>query len=345
MVDLIENVIEKRKLKPWWEESEKKVVGKYGKLFHPSNLKDLTREEFISFLLYKNNLHWEGIHRQSGLITKDMAKLKKALSILLDEKRKIKDRLDFLFPKKQQNYVVGLGKAVVTPILLVVYPEKYGVWNNRSEGALKKLNLFPSFSRGAGFADKYVKINTVLNELSQRFSISLWQLDGVLGEISGFGPFETMEPKEEIVQKEAEEHGIEDIYNFGMEKHLEDFLITNWKGTLFGKDYDLIYEEGDLKSQQYPTGVGPIDILAIHKRTGDYLVIELKKGQTTDSVIGQITRYVAWVRENLAKGKKVEGVIIVSETDEKIRYSLKSLFGIDLYVYKVKFKLEKEEIN
>lgn len=345
MVDLIKDNIENQKLKPWWEESEKKVIGKYGKLFHPSNLEDLTKEEFISFLLIKNNLHWEGIHRQSGLITKDMAQLKKALSILLDEKREIKDRLNFLFPKKQQNYIVGLGRAAVTPILLVVYPEKYGVWNSRSEDALKKLNLFPSFSRGASFADKYIKINKVINDLAQRYSISLWQLDGVFGEISGSAPFETMGLTEEVIQQEAEERGIEDIYNFGMEKHLEDFLIANWKWTSFGKNYDLIYEEGDLKSQQYSTDVGPIDILAVHKKTGDYLVIELKKGQSTDSVIGQITRYVAWVKENLAKGKKVKGIIIVSETDEKIRYSLKSLSGIDLYVYNVKFKLEKEKIN
>jgi len=51
------------------------------------------------------------------------------------------------------------------------------------------------------------------------------------------------------------------------------------------------------------------------------------------------------VKENLAKTKKVKGIIIVFETDEKIKYSLKSLPNIDLYVYKVKFKLEKEKIN
>jgi len=345
MTDLIKDIIKKHKTDTWWQESETIVVGKYGKLFHSSNLNKLTKEEFKSFLLIKNNLHWDGINRQSNLITEDMNKLKKALSILLDEDKDIKERLNFLFPKKQNNYIVGLGRAVVTPILLVVYPKKYGAWNIRTEDGLKKLNIFPSFPRGASFADKYIKINAILNDTAEKYSISLWQLDGIMGEITGYSPFEIKMPEEEIFQREAEEYGIENIYNFGMEKHLEDFLISNWQRTSFGKDYKLIYEEGDLVSQQYSTDIGYIDILTINKKTGDYLVIELKKGKSSDSVIGQITRYVAWVKENLAKTKKVKGIIIVFETDEKIKYSLKSLSDIDLYVYKVKFKLEKEKIN
>jgi len=228
MTDLIIDIIEKHKKNSWWLKSEEKVIGKYGKLFHPSNLNKLTKEEFKSFLLIKNNLHWDGIHRQGNLITEDMNKLKKALSVLLDENRDIKERLNFLFPMKEKNYIVGLGRAVVTPILLVVYPKKYGAWNSRTEEGLKKLNLFPSFPRGASFADKYIKINSVLNDIAEKYLISLWQVDGIMGEITGYSPFEIKMPEEEIFQKEAEEYGIENIYNFGMEKHLEDFLISNW---------------------------------------------------------------------------------------------------------------------
>jgi hypothetical protein len=341
MPDLLKAAIKREKNNPVWQESKNKVVGHYGRLFHPGNLKNLTREEFLSFLHFKNNLHWDGIHRQGGAITKDMRKLKKALAVLLDESKDIKTRLNFLFPKKEDNYIRGLGKAVVTPILLVVYPDKYAVWNSRSEGALKKLGLFPKFPRGASFADKYLKINRLINELALRYSIDLWQLDGVFGEIF---VDEVVETEEELVEKEAAEKGIDDIFSFGMEKHLEDFLIANWERTIFGRDYKLIFEEGDLKSQQYPTSVGPIDILAVHKKNNGYLVIELKKGRSTDSVIGQISRYIAWVEENLAKGKKVKGVIIVSEANEKIRYSLKKFPDADLYLYRVKFNLEREKI-
>ncbi len=172
--DPISQVIQTRKNDRWWIESERKVLDRYGALFHPNNLANLTREDFQSFLLIKNNYHWEGIHRQQGLITADLPKLKKALAILLDESKPIKSRLDSLFPKGGENFIKGLGKAVVTPILLVVYPDKYGVWNQKSEAALKKLGLFPEFDRGDAFSDRYVKVNQVLNDLKEKYGISLW---------------------------------------------------------------------------------------------------------------------------------------------------------------------------
>ena len=51
-----------------------------------------------------------------------------------------------------------------------------------------------------------------------------------------------------------------------MEKQLEDFIIENWDKTEFGKKYDLIYEDGELISQQFPTTIGKIDILAKLKK-------------------------------------------------------------------------------
>ncbi len=62
-----------------------------------------------------------------------------------------------------------------------------------------------------------------------------------------------------------------------MEKQPEDFLIHNWSKTELGKKYDLIIEEGELKSQQFKTDIGSIDILAKDKETGSFVVIELKK--------------------------------------------------------------------
>ena len=40
------------------------------------------------------------------------------------------------------------------------------------------------------------------------------------------------------------------------------FIIQNWDESEFGKKYDLIYDEGELKSQQFRTDIGRIDILA-----------------------------------------------------------------------------------
>lgn len=208
--DLIQKSILGKANNSWWLESEKKVIGKYGQMFNPANLNRLTKEDFKSFLLIKNNLHWEGIHRSQESVTSDLKKLKQTLTVLLDESKSLTERLNSLSPKKGKYYIKGLGKAIITPILLVVYPDKYGVWNKKSEDGLKKLGLFPKFQRGNSFGEKYGEINNVLGSLAKKYSISLWQLDGVLGEIAGNGPFNIVvddidygkERKEQVISQE-----------------------------------------------------------------------------------------------------------------------------------------------
>jgi hypothetical protein len=160
---------------------EKDVIEEYGALFNPSALDTLTKEEFKSFLLFRNNHHWDGIHRQQNAITSDMGRLKTALKILLDESIPIKDRLEFLFPIDRENYIKGLDKATATPILLVVYPTIYGVWNARSEEGLRNLGLINKFKSNQTFADRYLEINRQLHYLAQKYKVSLWQLDEIVG--------------------------------------------------------------------------------------------------------------------------------------------------------------------
>jgi restriction system protein len=135
---------------------------------------------------------------------------------------------------------------------------------------------------------------------------------------------------------------IEDPTVFALEKHLEDFLVANWKQTELGKDY-LIYEEGgEVLGKQYPTDTGFIDILAISKNKKELLVVELKKGRASDNVVGQIQRYMGYVLEELAeKDQKVKGVIIALEDDNRIRRALAVTNNIEFYRYQVSFKLFK----
>lgn len=77
---------------------EKIGIEKFGSIFNPNNLDNLTAEDFKSFLLIKNNKHWGGIHRQGNIITSDMEKLKSTLKLLLDESKSIKERIDKIIP-------------------------------------------------------------------------------------------------------------------------------------------------------------------------------------------------------------------------------------------------------
>jgi restriction system protein len=135
---------------------------------------------------------------------------------------------------------------------------------------------------------------------------------------------------------------IEDPSVFALEKHLEDFLIQNWKQTELGLKYDIYEEDGELVGQQYPSDTGSIDILAISKDKKTLLVVELKKGRVSDNVVGQIQRYMGYVKEELAEPNQiVKGIIIALEDDLRIRRALSVTTNIEFYRYQVSFKLFK----
>ena len=128
---------------------------------------------------------------------------------------------------------------------------------------------------------------------------------------------------------------------FALEKHLEDFLVKNWANTDLGKEYD-IFSEGEFAGQQYPSDTGPIDILAISKDKSTILVIELKRGRASDVVVGQIQRYMGFVKEELAlSSQTVKGVIIAFEDDIRVRRALSVTNNIEFFTYKLDFKLDK----
>ena len=124
---------------------------------------------------------------------------------------------------------------------------------------------------------------------------------------------------------------IEDPLTFAMEKHLEDFLVSNWPNTLLGQDYE-IYQEEEFTGQQFPTDTGLIDILAISKDKQTLLVVELKRGRGSDVVVGQILRYMGYVRDELAEeNQKVKGVIIAQEDNPRMQRALSMIPDIEFY--------------
>lgn len=48
------------------------------------------------------------------------------------------------------------------------------------------------------------------------------------------------------------------------------------------------------------------------------MVVELKKGKSSDATVGQILRYINWIEEHLAeKDQVVEGIIIAKELTKR----------------------------
>jgi hypothetical protein len=101
------------------------------------------------------------------------------------------------------------------------------------------------------------------------------------------------------------------IINDQNEQHLQNHIYSQWQ--ILFKEWELL--ENRNQGKYNTNAIGEIDFLAKHKTEKErYMVIELKKGGLLDSCVGQILRYMGWVKNNLAKEKgKVDGIIIVGE--------------------------------
>jgi len=139
---------------------------------------------------------------------------------------------------------------------------------------------------------------------------------------------------------------IESEREFALEEHLEEFIYQNWSTINWDSRIEL-YETEEQDGRQFPAGTWNIDLLAVDKDKNDLVVIELKRGRTSDKTVGQILRYMSWVEENVAeKGQNVRGIIIANDIDKALSYAIKHLEGIDVKTYKVDFTLmpvEKKE--
>lgn len=127
---------------------------------------------------------------------------------------------------------------------------------------------------------------------------------------------------------------------FALEAHLEEFIHNNWGKINFGVPLDR-FETDEQTGRQFPAGTWSIDFLCKNRRTGEFVVVELKRGKSSDSTVGQILRYITWVKENLAgKETLVRGIIIAKEVDEALRHAVKYLDNISVMTYKVDFSLQ-----
>ena len=108
------------------------VLEKYQPVFQPAEVGAFTEQQFREFLLFDNNRHWTGLHRQKNVMTADMDQLREGLEALVDDERDLASRV-----QEAKERVDGMGKATLSAILVTACPEKYGVWNNSSEEALK----------------------------------------------------------------------------------------------------------------------------------------------------------------------------------------------------------------
>ncbi|MFQ5808863.1 MAG: endonuclease NucS domain-containing protein, partial [Armatimonadota bacterium] len=119
------------------------------------------------------------------------------------------------------------------------------------------------------------------------------------------------------------------------------FMRDNWESIDLGEGWQLYEEDGEPVGYEYKAGdIGYIDLLAHHHSEARWLVIELKRAQSSDDTIGQVLRYMGWVKQHVAdSGDTVEGLIIAHGMEPRLRYALECTSNLSVKLYEVDFRL------
>ena len=151
------------------------------------------------------------------------------------------------------------------------------------------------------------------------------------GESSAAGGPSMIDDPERLEELEA-------ASEFAYEKDLQRFLAKNLGLVEPGLH---LYDEEGITGVEYPAGGRYIDILALDKQN-NFVIIELKVSRGYDRVVGQLLRYMAWIKKNLADpSQSVRGVIIAREISDDLLLAASQVQGIRLYNYKMSVSLSQ----
>jgi len=124
---------------------------------------------------------------------------------------------------------------------------------------------------------------------------------------------------------------------FAYEADLRNYLAKNL--SIIEPGLKLYQDEG-ITGIEFDVGGRRIDILAIDAN-GALVIIELKVSRGYDRVVGQLMRYMAWIRENQAEpNQQVRGVIVAREISEDLSLACSLLAGVKLFEYELSLKLK-----
>ncbi len=125
---------------------------------------------------------------------------------------------------------------------------------------------------------------------------------------------------------------------------LEERLQQGWRSTPFaGMGVVLATrEKHGFPGRQCLTPVSSIDLLGFQPAEKTWWVIELKRGRPSDSVVGQVSRYVGWLQAERGSLKEsVKGVIVAPDTNPKLRYSVAANEALSLWTYDENLELRR----
>ncbi len=108
------------------------------------------------------------------------------------------------------------------------------------------------------------------------------------------------------------------------ERNLEDFILHQLESIEPGLR---------LVERQKSTPAGRLDLLC-RDSSDSYVVVELKRKQGTDQVMGQILRYMGWLKE-AHPTEKVRGIVVVGAKDQSLSYAVMAAPNVQVKEFKI----------
>jgi RecB family endonuclease NucS len=143
--------------------------------------------------------------------------------------------------------------------------------------------------------------------------------------------------KIQFVDENIESIDNETGQEFAFEKDLLNFLSKNLNVIEPGL---VLFEKEGLKGIEFNAGGRFIDILALDKNK-NFVVIELKVSKGSDKVVGQLLRYIGWIKSNIAdQNQMIRGIIIARNISDDLRIACSVVQNVMLFEYNISFTLK-----
>ena len=161
----------------------------------------------------------------------------------------------------------------------------------------------------------------------------------VQGDVAREEELAAQESDEELVAAASGEP-VPGSSEFLLERDLQRYLKENL--TTIEPDLKLYVDPVGDEGFEFEAGNGRrIDLLAVDKQ-GGLVVIELKVSRGYDRVVGQLLRYMNWVRREVAEpNQRVRGFIICRSMTEDLGLACASISDIELFEYQLKVNVSK----
>ncbi|WP_197058981.1 hypothetical protein [Paracoccus sanguinis] len=149
---------------------EAAVTARFGRLFRNPDF--LSKQDYLDFLKIDHNQHWSNLHRLGWQPSENMRNLRLQLRTAMDPNRSLAERID-----EALENLPGVNIGTLSPMLLVAFPQMYGVMNALCQRKLQDLSLWPTFPRGTTTGQKYEIVNEILNDIAKTNGLTLWAVD------------------------------------------------------------------------------------------------------------------------------------------------------------------------